>query len=121
MKKTFRFLFVFCVAMIFDTQIIFAQTTKAGAIVTTVGIFDGILHSDVHGQRESVYKINEYDIYSKDIPKSKADSLKGKKVRVTGKLALLCKTMVSENSKGEIIQERGPDHKYIFEPKIFNS
>lgn len=86
--------------------------------VSTIGIFDGQTYMGVHG--ESVYKMNEYRIYSNDISKSQVDSLKGKKVLVTGILnKVQGKTQVTENNKGEKIYKPSPDFfLFISEPKF---
>jgi arginyl-tRNA synthetase len=86
--------------------------------VSTIGVFDGQTYMGVHG--ESVYKINAYNIYIKDISKSLVDSLKGKKVLVTGKLnEVKGKTQVTENSNGEKIYKPSLDFfSFISEPKF---
>jgi hypothetical protein len=87
--------------------------------VSTIGIFDGQTYMGVHG--ESVYKINEYQIYFKDISKSQVDSLKGKKVLVTGKLnEVQGKTQVTINNNGEKIYKLGPDFFSYISGPIFS-
>lgn len=107
-----------CVTMTGNSQDTNKTDQEPFKEISTIGIFDGQTYSGVHG--ESVYKINEYSIYSKDISKSQVDSLKGKKVLVTGKLnEVQGKTQVTENSNGEKIYKPSPDFfKFISEPKF---
>ncbi len=74
--------------------------------VTTIVIFDGKIINK-YG-----YKINEYWIAMIDLTGLQVDSLKGKKVMVTGKLKI-----VKGNESKNIQSTRG-DTKYITEPKF---
>jgi len=107
MKKRFRILFFFCVSLFFINQISFAQKTKRDSLeeVTTVGTFNT-------EETKSGYIINEYFV---ELSKNMVDSLKGKKVIVTGKL-LIVKGINPNDST--IFQGSLNDRKFIIEPRI---
>jgi len=74
--------------------------------VWTDGIFDGVLIA------KTGYKINEYYIDQTELTATQIDSLKGKRVIVTGKLKI-----VNGNQKSNV-QNISEDRKFITEPKF---
>ena len=72
--------------------------------ISSIGIFDGVFIG------KTGYKINDYYIRLGDITSAQIDSLKGKKIIVTGKL---------KNRKGNRgIQSKAEDTMHIFEPQF---
>lgn len=104
-------------------QMSFAQSSKQDSIkmVNTIGIFDGKKITVGNFEAEQVYKINEYCISLKDITNSQVDSLKGKRILVTGKLNIVIgETHAAKTSTDGRIYEPyiEPDKKFISEPKF---
>jgi len=83
---------------------LFAQNDKSKR-VTTIGIIDTM-------ETKSGYRINEYYI---ELTKNQLDSLKGKKVSVTGKLLIV--EGIDPTSK-EMVQGSLNDRFFITEPKF---
>lgn len=104
-------------------QMSFAQSSKQDSIktVNTIGIFYGKIITVGNFEAEQVYKINEYCISLKDITNSQVDSLKGKRILVTGKLNIVIgETHAAKTSTDGRIYEPyiEPDKKFISEPKF---
>jgi hypothetical protein len=104
-------------------QTINAQTTKPDSLkpITTIGIFDGKKVWEGNFQSEEVYKINGYCIALADMSQTQVDSLKGKKIIVSGKLKIkVGKTFPAKtSSEGRIYEPyKEPDRKFISEPKF---
>ncbi|OFY87546.1 MAG: hypothetical protein A3F72_20930 [Bacteroidetes bacterium RIFCSPLOWO2_12_FULL_35_15] len=111
----------FCGLFIFAMQLIDAQNIKQDSLksITTIGIFDGKKIMVGNFETEEVYKINEYCIFPASISEQLADSLKGKKILVTGKLKIVeGKTMPVKTSTDSRIYEpyNEPDKKFIIDP-----
>jgi len=109
--------------LFFITQITVCQTTKQDTLktVNTIGVFDGKKTTVGNFEAEEVYKINDYCIALKDITESQVDSLKGKKVLVTGTLKIFeGKTHDAKTSTNGNINEpyKEPDKKFITNPKF---
>jgi hypothetical protein len=87
--------------------------------VSTTGIFEGKIVTEGNFRREQVYKINSYCITLKDITPSRADLLRGKKVKVTGKLRIAKGVLFPPKSStdGTIYEPyKEPDKKFIDNP-----
>lgn len=91
-------------AVLFASQFSFAQVADKGQTVTTVGVFSP-------NEAKSGYEINGYYV---ELSQAQADSLKGKKVSVTGRLVVV-KGMASTK---EPAQGSTHDRKFIREAKI---
>ena len=104
------------------TQLLLAQTNyDTIKSINTVGIFDGKKVMVGNFEVAEVYKINDYCISLKEITNSQVDSLKGKKVLVTGKLKIIeGKTHDAKTSTDGKIYEpyKEPDKKFITNPKF---
>jgi len=87
--------------------------------ISTVGIFDGKkINLGVFGT-EKVYQINDYCIFLADMSESKIDSLKGKKVKVSGQLKIVegeYGPTLSSNDGTIYEPVKDPDRKYICKP-----
>ncbi|MDD2635310.1 MAG: hypothetical protein PHW82_07410 [Bacteroidales bacterium] len=108
-----------CYAMTVCAQDIPNITQDSVVNITTIGVFDGQKYIVDNFERKKVYKINEYYISLADVSESQVDSLKGKKVRVTGKLKFVKgKVWPAKTSDDDKIYEpyREPDKKFISEP-----
>ncbi|MBE2247324.1 MAG: hypothetical protein IAE67_08700 [Candidatus Competibacteraceae bacterium] len=79
---------------------------KSQEIINSTGVFDGIVINK-YG-----YAINEYYIALSDINTEQADSLKGKKIKVTGLLYL------HDANDGKNIQSANEIVKYIRNPQF---
>ena len=90
--------------LFFSVNCLFAQN-KDGKSVSTVGIIDT-------NETKSGYRINEFYI---ELSKKQLDSLKGKKVEITGKLLIV--PGIDSDSK-EIEQGSLNDRYFITEPKF---
>jgi len=104
-------------------QISFAQTAIQDSLkgIKTIGIFDGKKITVGNFQSVAVYKINDYCISPEDISQSLVDSLRGKKIIVTGKLKIITgKTFPAHKSNDGRIYEpyKEPDRKFIIEPSF---
>lgn len=100
------------------TQMVFSQSSEQ-KLIKTIGVFDGKITTVGNFEAERVYKINEYCIATSDITESRADSLKGKRIMVTGKLKVVVgKTHDAKTSTDGRIYEpyKEPDKKFIVEP-----
>lgn len=87
--------------------------------VTTTGIFEGKKVVVGNFDRVEVYKINDYCIALEDMPDALLDSLKGKKVQVTGKLKVVEgeRHPAKTSNEGRIYEPyKEPDKKFIAEP-----
>jgi len=114
---------VFLLSLVLTINITSAQSTKQDSVKTiiTIGVFDGKETTVGNFEAEKVYKINEYCIALSDITKSQVDSLKGKRISVTGKLKIIIgKTHPAKTSTDGKIYEPyiEPDKKFITEPKF---
>jgi len=89
-------------ATLFASQISFAQVADKGGQVTVVGVFNP-------KEAKSGYEINGYYV---ELSQAQADSLKGKKVSVTGRLVVV-KGITSSTQQGA-----ADDRKFIREAKI---
>lgn len=72
--------------------------------ISTTGIFEGTYIA------KSGYKINDYYISDADITAKQVDSLKGKRVHVSGKLKMV------KGNDGSYIQSTADDRKFIVAP-----
>lgn len=105
----------------------YAQSAKQDTLkmVSSVGVFDGKIITVGNFDRDEVYKINEFYISPSDISAGQADSLKGKKILVTGKLKIVEGKLwpAKTSTDGKIYEPyHEPDKKYIIKPefKIFD-
>lgn len=116
-KKIFLLLvIVYCSLLAVKAQTIKQDTLKN---ISTTGIFDGKKVMVGNFEVAEVYKINEYCISPEDISQSQIDSLKGKRVLVTGKLKIKAgKYLPAKTSTDGKIYEpyKEPDKKYIVRP-----
>ena len=99
----------------------FAQNTRNDTMkeVSTIGIFDGKKTRIGNFEVIEVYKINNYCISPDDISESLSDSLKGKKIFVTGYLKIVKgKTFPPKTSfDGKIYEPyKEPDKIFITNP-----
>jgi hypothetical protein len=89
--------------------------------VSTVGVFDkSKIEADIWGNFEG-YRFNEYFISLADLPESKADSLEGKKIRISGDLLIVNDETgpVKSSKDGKVYEPlRMPDRKIIARPKF---
>ncbi len=123
MNKYLRAKLVLPGILLFISQHTFSQTQKEVTLksVTTTGAFEGKKVYVGNFDRVEVYKINEYCISLTDISESKVDSLKGKKVLVTGKLWIVQgRLFPARTSTDSIIYRpyKEPDKQFILEPKF---
>ena len=104
-------------------QLTSAQNPKPDSLksITAIGIFDGKKITIGNFETEEVYKINEYCIYPANMSEKLLDSLKGKRIMITGKLKIVTgKTMpVKTNTDGKIYEPyKEPDKKFIIDPQF---
>lgn len=123
MKSSLKFILTLFTTSLLIVQLSFSQTTKQDSLktVNTVGIFDGKIVTVGNFEAEQVYKINDYCIALTDITKGLVDSLKGKKILVTGKLKFIIgETHAAKTSTDGRIYEpyKEPDKKFIVSPKF---
>ncbi len=106
-RKTVSIMF-WCM-IFFMSQTIQAQNTRqdTSKCVIIVGTFTGIKITAGNFYSQEVYKINEYYILPESLTEKQIDSLKGKKVRVTGKLKIV---------EGEIFPAKTSNTGRIYEP-----
>ena len=102
-------------------RITFAQTLYEDSLknVTTIGKFEGIKVNTGNFDTAKVYMINDYYIAVNYISTNLSDSLKGKTVRVTGKLNIAeGKLFPARISNNDTIYEPYKDHdkKFITNP-----
>ena len=111
--------------LIFDlflfSQLSFAQSPKPDTLkpVAVVGVFDGAKVTVGNFETEEVYIFKDYYISLADLPGRKADSLRGKKILVTGRLKVVeGKRMPAKTSTDGKIYEpyKEPDKKFISKP-----
>lgn len=87
--------------------------------ISVTGIFDGRIITEGNFQRVKVYKINGYCISLKDISPARAEFLKGKKIKVTGKLKIVEGIIFPPKSSasGSIYEPyKEPDKRFINKP-----
>jgi len=118
--KSLKF-WLFAAIVFFTTQQTFAQESNHDSLlsVSTIGIFTGNKVTIGNFETAEVYTINDYCIALTDISAILADSLKGKKVKVTGKLKIVKgKLFPAKTSNNGTIYEpyKEPDKKYIIKP-----
>lgn len=116
MKKAFPF-FIFIIIILEAS----AQSSDSTKVVTSEGIFENKKVRIGNFSWAIVYKFNEYCIDTNDISSGMADSLNGKKIRVTGILKIVKgKTFESRKpQKGKIYEPyHEPDKKYITKPSF---
>jgi hypothetical protein len=123
MNKSIDIRLIFLIPFLFVCQLVFAQKNNQDTLksIKTTGFFEGKKITVGNFETEEVYKINEYCIYLKDISPGLLDSLKGKKVFVSGKLKIVVgKTMPAKSSNDGKIYEpyKEPDKKFIVNPKF---
>ncbi len=123
MKIIFKSIQLFVLILYLFSAESYAQTNKQDSLkpITTIGIFDGKKVYVGNFEVVEVYKINDYCISLTDLSQSKADSLKGKKLIVTGKLKIVeGKTLPAKTSTNGTIYEpyKEPDKKFICNPSF---
>jgi hypothetical protein len=123
MKKILLQNLIFFCILFLISQYAYSQDTESDSLksVTTVGVFDGVKTVVGNFETAEVYVINGYCIAPSDISDGLASTLKGKKVRVTGKLKIVIgKTFPAKTSTDGTIFEPyiEPDKKYISEPSF---
>lgn len=121
MKRYFCFKSALVCIFLFTTPLTNAQNTKQDSLksITTIGIFDGKKIRIGNFESEEVYKINEFCIYPANISEKLLDSLKGKKIMISGKFKITeGKTMSAKTNKdGKICEPyKEPDKKFIIDP-----
>ncbi len=87
--------------------------------ISTIGVFDGKIIKVGNFDKKDVYMINDYCISLTDISSAQADSLKGKKILVTGKLKIVDGnyTPARTSTDGTIYEPyKEPDKKFISFP-----
>ncbi|MFH0893495.1 MAG: hypothetical protein V2A54_03575 [Bacteroidota bacterium] len=123
MKYNIRITFSFLVLFILISQFSFSQNTKKDSLktISTIGIFDGKIVTVGNFHTERVYKINDFCISPNDMTQSKVDSLKGKKICVTGILKIKEGQYgpTKSSNDGTIYEPyKEPDKKFIANPKF---
>lgn len=104
-------------------QISFAQNAIQDSLksIKTTGIFNGKKITVGNFNSAVVYKINDYCISPEDISQSRADSLSGKKIVVSGKLKIITgkRFPAHKSNDGRIYEPyKEPDRKFIIEPSF---
>ena len=121
MKKIETHLLILIFALFLLTQLSLAQSTKQDSLkpVAVVGVFDGAKVSLGNFEKEEVYIIKDYYISLTDLPDRKADSLRGKKILVTGRLKIIegQRMPAKTSTDGKIYEPyKEPDKKFISKP-----
>lgn len=117
MKK----LLIILQALILITQFCYGQTINKDSLqnIQTIGVFKGEKIFVGNFEREEVYTINEFNISLAELSDRLVDSLKGKKVLVSGKLKIVEGKYESAKSSadGKIYEPyKEPDKKFIIKP-----